>query len=82
MGALRARWGDERREHALGQPLPLSNFSDVRKRDVSQPAHTSTPGSSSLFSGLDHGGSVPAFRSTSYSWGVSVSRHSDSVRLV
>ena len=51
---------DERRDHALGHPLPLSNFSDVRKRGVSHAVHTSTPGSLSSFSGLDHGGSVPA----------------------
>ena len=66
---------DERRDHALGHPLPLSNFSDVRKRGVSHAVHTSTPGSLSSFSGLDHGGSVPASRSTSNSWGVSASRH-------
>ena len=70
---------DERRDHALGHPLPLSNFSDVRKRGVSHAVHTSTPGSLSSFSGLDHGGSVPASRRTSNSWGVSASRHSDSV---
>ena len=63
----------------LGQPVPLSNLVFEENSGRSQPAQAKMPARCSLSSGLVHGSSVPASRSTSYCAGVSSLRHSASV---
>src|SRR6185503_13109973 len=63
----------------LGHPVPLSNLVSAENSGCPQPAHANIPSRFSTLCGLEPGGSVPCSRRTLYCWGVSVSRHSESV---
>src|SRR5262245_57210271 len=66
----------------LGQPVPESNFLSDANSGAPQHTHLNVPSRFSRLSGCEKAGSVPCWRVTRYSSGVSSFRHSSSVLVI